>query len=92
MRTTVTLVGCGGKGSLLDELTAGGSPGPSSDPSGGPSGDPSGGSSDPNDPEFPNTARPPVRMLEVGASLGALEFHSICQDDYSAAIAAIAQP
>ncbi|MBZ5708815.1 hypothetical protein [Nannocystis pusilla] len=46
----------------------------------------------PNDPEYPQIARPPVRMLEVGASLGPLEFHSICQYDFSAAIATIAQP
>lgn len=47
---------------------------------------------DPNFPDFPQTARPPVRMLEVGASLGPLEFHSICQHDYSAIVATIAQP
>ncbi|MCY1071670.1 hypothetical protein OV090_43400 [Nannocystis sp. RBIL2] len=46
----------------------------------------------PQDPDFPQVARPPVRMLEVGASLGPLEFHSICQDDYSALLATIAQP
>ncbi|MDC0721346.1 hypothetical protein [Nannocystis bainbridge] len=44
------------------------------------------------DPDYPMTARPPVRMLEVGASLGPLEFHSICREDFSAALAAIAQP
>jgi hypothetical protein len=47
---------------------------------------------DPQNPDFPQTARPPVRMLEVGASLGPLEFHSICQHDYSAILATIAQP
>lgn len=38
------------------------------------------------------TARPPVRLLEVGESLGALEFYSICEPSYQAALAAIAQP
>lgn len=46
----------------------------------------------PDNPDLPQVARPPVRMLEVGASLGPLEFHSICQDDYSAIVATIAQP
>lgn len=47
---------------------------------------------DPQNPDFPQTARPPARMLEVGASLGPLSFHSICQLDYSAILATIAQP
>ncbi|WAS95464.1 hypothetical protein [Nannocystis punicea] len=46
----------------------------------------------PDDPDYSQTARPPVRMLEVGASLGPLEFHSICQNDYSVPLAKIAQP
>jgi hypothetical protein len=46
----------------------------------------------PDIPDPPMPARPPVRMLAVGASLGAPLFHSICHDDYTATVAAIAQP
>jgi hypothetical protein len=38
----------------------------------------------------PNLAVPPLRILDVAQALGAPNVHSICQDDYSAALADIA--